>query len=396
MTDDAAYDGRYYFMGMVFDVAARDGELLATVPGVPPGYEIVLEPVAPDQVRLRGGQFEGGTAAFVRDSSGAVVSLSAAGIEFVRATPETAAGLPVIERHPAPALDLTPDKAVAFNDLLDQLAAHNDGGWIDYDLPWPRHEFIQYLNEQDRFIFHGSGRADIDVFAPVRKSIELRDDSGRGNLQAVYGTHDGLWAMFFAIVDREKLDGSIRNGVMVFSNRLGEQLAVYNFSVNQHQLADRPWREGTLYLLPRETFVRLELAPGVPANEWASEVEVTPVARLRVRPEDFPFLERIGGHDDGELLRAGALGKAIREAALSAALDDDGLTVTVPAAMSPDLAEYVSLHRVLLPAATFTIEESGEAAVLRVTSLPPAWRQVLSNDYADLLRDHPSQSVNIQ
>ncbi len=46
--------------------------------------------------------------------------------------------------------------------------------------------------------------------------------------------------MFFAVVDRSRLRGSIRNGVVYLQNEAGEALAVYNFSLNQDQLAKRP------------------------------------------------------------------------------------------------------------------------------------------------------------
>jgi len=233
-------------------------------------------------------------------------------------------------------------------------------------------------------IFHGSNNPDIETFVPIRKSVELRDETGRGNLQAVYGTHDGLWSMFFAIVDRPNLRGSIRNGVMYFHNREGEPLAVYNFSINQDQLSEKPWREGTLYFLPRDTFVRLRLIENVYANEWASEQEVKPIAKLHLQPEDFPFLEQIGGHDDGELMRLGALSKAIRAAARSASLEDDRFTVTLPGDIE-GLEEYVKLQRVFTPAAQFSITSADDEMILQITSLPPAVRQVIRNDYKDLL-----------
>ena len=152
---------------------------------------------------------------------------------------------------------------------------------------------MRYLSSQDEVIFHGSNNPNIDTFAPVRKSYELIDETGRGNLQAVYGTHDGLWPMFFAVFDRSMQIGSIRNGVLHFENSQGHTLAVYQFSVNQELLPQNPWCDGMVYLLPREKFNRLELTAGVPSNEWASEAPVRPLARLPVKPEDFPFLNRV-------------------------------------------------------------------------------------------------------
>jgi hypothetical protein len=67
-------------------------------------------------------------------------------------------------------------------------------------------------------------------------------------------------------------------------------------------LKQQPWRPGTVYLLPAGTF---ELQPRmrvgdvlVQPAQWASPLPVTPVAKLAVQPEDFPFLDQIRGHDD--------------------------------------------------------------------------------------------------
>ena len=190
--------------------------------------------------------------------------------------------------------------------------------------------------------------------------------------------------MFFAVVDRARLRGSIRNGVLYFQNQDGDTLPVYNFSVNQEQLADKPWTEGALYLLPRGPFIRLNLIEGVYANEWASESEVRPLGKLRVQPEDFPFLDQISGHDDGELLRLETLGQEIRDAAIQASMQDDMFSVTIPVAMRPQLEEYQRLQQIMIPTATFAVSPSGADISLEIASLPPAFRDLLENEYRDI------------
>ena len=100
------------------------------------------------------------------------------------------------------------------------------------------------------------------------------DERAYGNQQAVYATQDALWSRSFAIVDRSRITGSIRNGVQYYHNRAGEPLALYNFSINRQHLAEQPWRSGTLYFLPRDSFVRMPLAGQALSNEWASSVAV--------------------------------------------------------------------------------------------------------------------------
>lgn len=384
MTDTKDYFGFYYFMGVALNVQEKGGKLVAAVPGVPEGFEIALEFAQKDSFRMLGGPLDGETTTFVRNETGEVISTRAGGFELAKISPEAIKDLPIVARYPAPAVNMTSEKGSAFATLLEDILKKADGGWIDYDLPYPKYEFIQYVIARDIIIFHGSNRDDIKTFAPVRKSYELHDDTGRGNLQAVYGTHDGLWSMFFAIVDRPNLRGSIRNGVMNFHNQAGETLAMYNFSINQDQLSEKPWRQGTLYFLPRNTFVQLKLTENSLANEWASEQEVKPLAKLSIDPEDFPFLEKIDGHDDGELMRLGVLSKAIKEAAKSARMNEDGISITLPADME-GLDEYIKLQRVYMPAVKITISASDEAVLLNLSSLPPAYRQVLKDDYKDLL-----------
>lgn len=379
------YFGFYYFMGVALEVQEKNGRLVAAMPDVPEGFEIVLEPVEGESFRMLGGPLDGESTTFIRNDKGEVTATRAGGFELAKVSSEAIKDLPIVARHPAPEINITPEKESAFATLLEDILKKADGGWIEYDLPYPKHEFIQYVIVRDSVIFHGSNHDNIERFSPVRKSYELRDETGRGNLQAVYGTHDGLWSMFFAIIDRPNVRGSIRNGVTYFHNQSGETLAMYNFSVNQEQLPEKPWRQGTLYFLPRNTFVRLRLTENSFANEWASEQEVKPLAKLSINPKDFPFLEKIGGHDDGELMRLGALSKAIREAAKSASMKDNSLSITLPANME-GLDEYIKLQRIFMPAVNITTSySSDDALILNLSSLPPAYRQVLKDDFKDLL-----------
>ena len=136
--------------------------------------------------------------------------------------------------------------------------------------------------------------------------------------------------MFFAVVHRKQLRGSIRNGVMYMHNRAGEKLAVYNFSINQEQFAEQPWTDGALYFLPRASFERQKLTENSYTNEWACCTPVKPLARLDLIPEDFPFLNQIGGHDDSLLICADNLVKIVHDAALAASLEGAYFTISIP------------------------------------------------------------------
>ena len=374
-------------MGFVLEVQEHEGRLAARVPGVPAGYEIWLEGSGGERFRMYGGPVDGSTAEFIRVDDGVVTGLRVGRFELAKVPPENVASLAVTERLTAPALVLTPQKQADFEQLLDGILNNLDGMGIVYELPYPKYEFVQFVMARDVFIFHGSNSREIEVFSPVRSSVELFDRGGTGNLQAVYGTHDGLWAMFFAVVNRKQLKGSIRNGVMYMHNRAGEALAVYNFSINQDQLAEQPWTEGGLYFLPREAFERQKMTEESYANEWACYESVKPAARLDVKPEDFPFLSQIGGHDDGFLIRLEKLTKTVREAALSANQEGARFSVTLPnrAELAQALAELMEAQRVVIPSAQFRLEESAAELTEVIDNLPPAYQQVFGESYADLI-----------
>lgn len=148
-------------------------------------------------------------------------------------------------------------------------------------------------------LLHGTGNAEIDVFEP-RQSNDVSDF---GNRKAVYAASDGLWPMFFAIVDRARYSMTIVNAAIRLESPTGEvSQPYYFFSMTDHVLAQQPWREGVIYILPREGF---EEQAGdmlgehrVHTNHWASLNPVRPLAKIRVASGDFPFLAQIRGQDD--------------------------------------------------------------------------------------------------
>jgi hypothetical protein len=186
----------------------------------------------------------------------------------------------------------------AFDELLD--ATINTGGCptIEFTLPHPKWQFLCHLADQHDIALHGSGDPDIALFEP-RQSMDLNEF---GNQKAIYAASDGLWAMFFAVVDRDRV-ASITNACVRLADQTGALHGPYYvFSVSQSALPARPWRTGTVYLLPRSTFITqspMEFGPyQVNIAQLASFEPVQPLAKLTVTPQDFPFLAQIRGHDD--------------------------------------------------------------------------------------------------
>jgi hypothetical protein len=190
---------------------------------------------------------------------------------------------------------------LAFDELIDMALRTGGCPTIPFNLPWPRWQFLCHLADQHGIALHGSGDPNIALFEP-RQSQDLNEF---GNQKAVYAASDGLWAVFFAIVDRDRVP-SITNACIRLTDETGALHGpFYVFSVSRSALPNQPWRTGTVYLLPRRTFtVQPSIAFGsnqVHIAQLASFEPVQPLAKLTVTPADFPFLPQIRGHDDERL-----------------------------------------------------------------------------------------------
>jgi hypothetical protein len=163
-----------------------------------------------------------------------------------------------------------------------------------------------YLADQHQMALHGSGNPDIAHFEPR----QAMDTYAVGHQKAVYAAADGIWPMFFAIVDRGRFRMSIVNACIQFA--VGQSPLsppYYFFSVSQSALEQQAWHSGVVYLLPGLSFARQEPMEVngvmIHISQLASLVQVKPLAKLQVSPIDFPFLSQIRGHDD-EVLAARA------------------------------------------------------------------------------------------
>ncbi len=200
-----------------------------------------------------------------------------------------------------PSVDSDERAHLAFDALLETTLAIGGCPTIDFTLPWPKWHFLCYVAEQHDIALHGSGNGAIALFEP-RQSNDVGDF---GNQQAVYAAADGLWPMFFAIVDRDRVP-SVANACIRLTDPTGTQHGpFYVFSISQSALPSQPWRTGTVYLLPRNTFTAQPSvtvgATEVHIPQLASFVPVQPLAKLTITPTDFPFLRQIRGHDDQRL-----------------------------------------------------------------------------------------------
>jgi hypothetical protein len=165
-----------------------------------------------------------------------------------------------------------------------------------------RWKFLYGVAERRSIVFHGTGDGSIQSFEP-RRPIDF---APFGDQKAVFATSDPIWAMFYAIVDRDRYEITLNNACILLLDSEGRPgTPHYYFSISRDALPERPWRSGYVYLLPADTFV--EQPPGPYAGysarvpQLASPLPVAPFARLQVSPADFPFLSQIRGHEDERL-----------------------------------------------------------------------------------------------
>jgi hypothetical protein len=206
---------------------------------------------------------------------------------------------------PRPSFDLMPAERDAFENLFRVTPL---GGYIDYSLPYPKWQFLSYLCETKDIVLHGSQDLGIDLVEP-RQAVDKKEFS---NQNAIYATTDGIFVLYFAILDRRKFPQ-----MTLFNSCLQARIApdqwsepLYFFSITQSVLLQKPWCTGAIYILPRCSFIQesIQMTQGVEIvfPQWVSSQPAQPVAKLRVEPDDFPFLDKIHGHNDEKLSQLAA------------------------------------------------------------------------------------------
>jgi hypothetical protein len=198
-----------------------------------------------------------------------------------------------------------PDAATRaeFDALLTSALAAGPGTAIDYRLAAPRWQFLCHVADRGQVVLHGSSDPDIARFEP-RQSNDIAEF---GNRTAVYAAADGLWAMFFAILDRPGHRMSLTNSCFRVLGRDGSASEpYYYFAVNNEVLDQDQFSPGTVYLLPADRFERepayVERDRRVLTAQAACLEPVEPLAKLAVEAADFPM--RLRGYDlDAQLAR---------------------------------------------------------------------------------------------
>jgi hypothetical protein len=178
------------------------------------------------------------------------------------------------------------------------------GSFIDFQLPYPKWQFLSYLCTARDLVLHGSQNADIEVVEP-RRAIDVRAFSAQN---VIYATTDGIWVIYFAIVDRKNFQPlSLFNSCLDIRVSPDQIMGpLYFFSITRSALIQKPWCDGTVYILPRDNFeqepAQQMLGVDILFPHWVSVKPASPIAKLNVGPRDFPFLADIHGHNDEKLV----------------------------------------------------------------------------------------------
>ena len=185
------------------------------------------------------------------------------------------------------------EKRIAFDRLFDSARERGPGTLIDYDLSYPKSDFLNYLCDWRGFTMHGSPLHDLDVLQPVRKS---RDNNEFGNRQQIFASPDAIWAMWFAILDKSRYNRT-NNGCVRVGTGL-QRVKYYHFQLPQSNRENDPFTEGMMYVTRAEDFPAKRPFPlldffNAEVEEWGSTNPITPLARIRVKPEDFPYLAQV-------------------------------------------------------------------------------------------------------
>jgi hypothetical protein len=185
------------------------------------------------------------------------------------------------------------DEQLAFDGLLDSTLMLGLNQLIDYQLPYPKTDFLNYLYDWRGYVAHGTPLQELPILQPVRLT---NDSSEFGKRQQIFCSPDSIWAIWFAILDKSKIhvteNGCVRVG------RGQKRIKYYHFDLPCENKSAPLFIDGMVYLAKAEEFPDHHPYPlldwlDAEIEEWGSVNPITPLAKLQVKPEDFPYLDMV-------------------------------------------------------------------------------------------------------
>ena len=353
--------GRYALAGapgLEVTRARGDRELHLRFPGAPDWLDSRLEPCEDDGFVARGGALRGFRIRFARGEDGRALRLELVDrLTLPRRPGEGAPAYAFIEDAPP-----DPERDAAFDALFARTIEGGSGAVVEYDLPYPKHAFLDSLCRRRGLLLHGSRNADIERFEPRAETL---GPTRERSLLGVSACADGIWPIPYAILDRTRARGAFHNGVLELREG-GRAGRIYHFSIHEGHLARAPsvFVDGMVYVLPADGFRRVTDGPiGFASLEFVCESPVSPLARLGVSRRDLPV--PICGHDDSRVLAALDFVDRMYVECLEAEQLDDGcrLRFEPRAGLDADLARLGGIFGTFYPWTRIDVD----AESLRIT-----------------------------
>lgn len=188
-------------------------------------------------------------------------------------------GLNVIGAAEVPATS-DDERSRAFEALI--ASAQDRDGLVEVARsPYPVHEFLTYLVDRHNLLLHGSNHTTLTLLEP-QQARDLDTE-----LLAVVACDDGIWPLFYAVVNRDQVDGVVTACTHI--GRGSRRRRFYVSAVYGDPAAPATWTDGVVYALPRTGFRREW------GNEWVSSAPVQPRLRIPVQPTDYPLRHTVVG-----------------------------------------------------------------------------------------------------
>jgi hypothetical protein len=177
------------------------------------------------------------------------------------------------------------EKKRLFEELYAEAIAQGPDDFLELRGPFSKQEFLDFVVREKGALLHGSNHQSIDEFEPRQANDAAKEF---GNRAGVYAVEDPVLPIFYAIKDQKRFDGRAVSGYeRVDTNKK------YDFAVSREMLEEKPWSDGAVYILPRETFEQGSDDDDELIDEWISQAPVRPIAKIKVAPEDFEYLDSI-------------------------------------------------------------------------------------------------------
>lgn len=148
-------------------------------------------------------------------------------------------------------------------------------------------DFLKYLSETGKFLFHGTNSGDIKELEPRQANCRSKKF---GNLKGVYSTEDPVLPIYHSVFNKKYFRGVHSSGVE-FPN--SETDKGYVFKVDGEFADGKHWIDGCVYILDKTKFEQGTDDDGKLIDEFVSREPVKPSAKMFVSPEDFPFLNEV-------------------------------------------------------------------------------------------------------